>query len=182
MQILLINKNDIKGISFGFLNQRNYNLEQEKESIKKGDFNYSIDYNTTLKPFEYKGKGKFYSDLAIVTSNKFDDELEVNQILITEVKDKDEQITLDDRSQFDDNHIINYEDTTSGKEEQKEEDESIDKFVVICILKILGSATVTEVLLFTDIGKDYLYQAHAKDNYTSINDNNAVIIAKSTRS
>lgn len=120
MQILLINKNDIKGISFGFLNKRNYNLEQEKESIKKGDFNYSIDYNTTLKPFEYKGK--FYSDLAIVTSNKFDDELEVNQILITEVKDKDEQITLDDRSQFDDNHIINYEDTTSGKEK----DESID--------------------------------------------------------
>lgn len=51
MQLLLINKNDIKGISFGFLDGENYNLEQKKESIKKGDFDYSIDYNTTFKPF-----------------------------------------------------------------------------------------------------------------------------------
>ncbi|WP_205891514.1 hypothetical protein, partial [Stutzerimonas nitrititolerans] len=115
---------DIKGISFGFLNEENYNLEQEKESIKKGDFDYSIDYNTTFKPFEYKGK--YYSGLAKVTSNKLDDELQVNKVLITEVKDKNEQITLDDKSQFDDNHIINYEDTNDGKAEQKEEDESVD--------------------------------------------------------
>ncbi|ECO2926550.1 MULTISPECIES: hypothetical protein [Staphylococcus] len=124
MQLLLINRNDIKGISFGFLNEENYNLEQEKESIKKGDFDYSIDYNTTFKPFEYKGK--YYSGLAKVTSNKLDDELQVNKVLITEVKDKNEQITLDDKSQFDDNHIINYEDTNDGKAEQKEEDESVD--------------------------------------------------------
>lgn len=124
MQLLLINKNDTKGISFGFLNEENYNLEQEKESIKKGDFDYSIDYNTTFKPFEYKGK--YYSGLAKVTRNKIDDKLLVDKILITEVKDKNQQITLDDKSQFDDNHIINYEDTNDGKEEQKEEDESVD--------------------------------------------------------
>lgn len=124
MQLLLINKNDIKGISFGFLDGENYNLEQKKESIKEGDFDYSIDYNTTFKPFEYKGK--YYSGLAKVTRNEVDDKLLVDKILITEVKDKNEQITLDDKSQFDDNHIINYEDTNDGKEEQKEEDESVD--------------------------------------------------------
>lgn len=123
MQILLMNNNDIKGVSFGFLNEKNYNLEQKKEAIKTGDFKYSIDYNTTLKPFEYKGK--YYSGLAKVTGNKLDDELKVSKILITEVK-RDEQITLDDKSKFDNNHIINYEDTNNGKEEQKEDEASID--------------------------------------------------------
>lgn len=123
MQILLMNNDDIKGVSFGFLNEKNYNLEQKKEAIKTGDFKYSIDYNTTLKPFEYKGK--YYSGLAKVTGNKLDDELKVSKILITEVK-RDEQITLDDKSKFDNNHIINYEDTNNGKEEQKEDESSID--------------------------------------------------------
>ncbi|MCG1589726.1 hypothetical protein K4Q72_11755 [Staphylococcus epidermidis] len=123
MQILLMNNDDIKGVSFGFLNEKNYNLEQKKEAIKTGDFKYSIDYNTTLKPFEYKGK--YYSGLAKVTGNKLDDELKVSKILITEVK-RDEQITLDDKSKFDNNHIINYEDTNNGKEEQKEDEASID--------------------------------------------------------
>ena len=123
MQILLMNNNDIKGVSFGFLNEKNYNLEQKKEAIKTGDFKYSIDYNTTLKPFEYKGK--YYSGLAKVTGNKLDDELKVSKILITEVR-RDEQITLDDKSKFDNNHIINYEDTNNGKEEQKEDEASID--------------------------------------------------------
>lgn len=123
MQILLMNNNDIKGVSFGFLNEKNYNLEQKKEAIKTGDFKYSIDYNTTLKPFEYKGK--YYSGLAKVTGNKLDDELKVSKILITEVK-RDEQITLDYKSKFDNNHIINYEDTNNGKEEQKEDEASID--------------------------------------------------------
>lgn len=124
MQILLKDSDDIKGISFNFSNEEDYDLEQEKEAIKMGDFEYSVDYNTTLKPFEYNGK--YYSGLAKVTGNQSDDELEVSKILITEIKDKNEQITLDDKSKFDDNHIVDYKETDNGKEEQKEEDESVD--------------------------------------------------------
>ncbi len=49
-------------------------------------------------------------------------------------------------------------------------------------LKILGATTVTGALLFTGIGTGYLHQAHAADNYTSVNGNNAVDIAKSVQS
>ncbi|MGX0281424.1 hypothetical protein [Staphylococcus cohnii] len=124
MQILLKDNNDIKGISLNFSNEEDYDLEEEKEAIKMGYFESSVDYNTTLKPFEHNGK--YYSGLAKVTDNQLDEELEVSKILITEVKDKNEQITLDDKSQFDDTHIVDYKETDNGKEEQKEEDESVD--------------------------------------------------------
>ncbi|AKS70197.1 hypothetical protein RN70_12260 [Staphylococcus schleiferi] len=100
-----------------------YNLEEEKEAIKIGDVNYSINYNTTIKPFKFKSK--YYTGLAKVVERKADN-LEINKLLVTQVKNQNEQITLDDKDQFDDNHIVKYEETNDGKQEQKEKDKSVD--------------------------------------------------------
>ncbi|WP_340299397.1 hypothetical protein [Staphylococcus coagulans] len=121
---MLKDKNKVMGVSLTLPKKdSDYNLEEEKEAIKIGDVNYSINYNTTIKPFKFKSK--YYTGLAKVVERKADN-LEINKLLVTQVKNQNEQITLDDKDQFDDNHIVKYEETNDGKQEQKEKDKSVD--------------------------------------------------------
>ncbi|MCG1101514.1 LPXTG cell wall anchor domain-containing protein [Staphylococcus epidermidis] len=44
--------------------------------------------------------------------------------------------------------------------------------------KILGATTIAGALLFTGVGATHSYEAHAAGNYTNVNGNNALDIAK----
>lgn len=44
--------------------------------------------------------------------------------------------------------------------------------------KILGATTLAGALLFTGVGATHSYEAHAAGNYTNVNSNNAIDIAK----
>ncbi|MCI2802806.1 hypothetical protein [Staphylococcus pettenkoferi] len=111
-------------------NNREY--KELKEALKKNNPSYSsvdddkieryFTFNTSIKPFEYKGQ--YYSGLAYYSDAGHAGTIE--RLLLVPVDHKNDQIVLDDKNYFDKDEIIDYKDTDKGEKEKKEKEDELD--------------------------------------------------------